>query len=103
MVNTLDYAPRGLGSSSSWVRGVSFWWNFSAASVGEYNKIILVSSTELILLIGRRKEFQSLRFERKPFVRANGGILGCVCLYAENWATLLVGRWWRENKNKLVE
>ena len=27
----------------------------------------------------------------------------CVGLYAENGATLLVGIWWRENKNKLVE
>ena len=27
----------------------------------------------------------------------------CVCLSAENGATLLVGIWWRENKNKLVE
>ena len=27
----------------------------------------------------------------------------CVGLYAENGATLLVGTWWRENKNKLVE
>ena len=27
----------------------------------------------------------------------------CVGLYAENEATLSVGIWWRENKNKLVE
>ena len=27
----------------------------------------------------------------------------CVGLYAENGATLLVGIWWQENKNKLVE
>ena len=27
----------------------------------------------------------------------------CVGLYAENRASLLVGIWWRENKNKLVE
>ena len=27
----------------------------------------------------------------------------CVGLYAENGATLLVGIWWRENKNRLVE
>ena len=27
----------------------------------------------------------------------------CVGLYAESGATLLVGVWWRENKNKLVE
>ena len=27
----------------------------------------------------------------------------CVGLYAESGATLLVGTWWRENRNKLVE
>ena len=27
----------------------------------------------------------------------------CVGLYAESGVTLLVGVWWRENKNKLVE
>ena len=31
----------------------------------------------------------------------NGGL--CEGLYAESGATLLVGIWWRENKNKLVE
>ena len=31
----------------------------------------------------------------------NGGL--CEGLYAESGATLLVGVWWRENKNKLVE
>ena len=33
--------------------------------------------------------------------RRNRGL--CVGLYAENEATLSVGIWWRENKNKLVE
>ena len=32
-----------------------------------------------------------------------GGIVGCVGLYVANGATLLVGIWWRENKNKIVE
>ena len=27
----------------------------------------------------------------------------CVYIYAENEATLSVGIWWRENKNKLVQ
>ena len=27
----------------------------------------------------------------------------CVGLYARNGATLLLGIWWQENKNKLVE
>ena len=35
----------------------------------------LVLSTELITYIGHRKEFKSLRFEREPLVRANGGIV----------------------------
>lgn len=30
------------------------------------------------------------------------GTEDCVCLYAENGATLLVGIWW-EKKNKLVK
>ena len=37
-------------------------------------------------------------------LKANGGIVGCVCLYmyAENGGTLSVGIWWPENMNKLV-
>ena len=36
-------------------------------------------------------------FGRWTFVRANGGIVGCVCvLHAGNGPTLLVGTWWRE-------
>ena len=43
------------------------------------------------------------RWEHNSFVRVIGGIVGCVCLclYAENGATLLVGIWQLENKNKL--
>ena len=48
--------------------------------MGKYNKIILVLLPELILLIGRRKEFQSLRFERKPFARRrNSGLCVFIC------------------------
>ena len=64
----------------------------------------LVLTTELITWIGYRKELNCQRFERQPFVRAIGGIVGCVwVIYAESGATLLVGIWWREAKNKLVE
>ena len=37
-------------------------------------------------------------------LKANGGIVGCVCLYmyAENGGTLSEGIWWPENMNKLV-
>ena len=71
--------------------------------MGDYNRGNLVLSTELITWIGHRKKLKSWRFERYSFVRASGWTVGCVFLYAENWATLLVGIWWQEDKNKLVE
>ena len=69
--------------------------------MGKYNKIILVLSPELILLIGRRKEFQSLRFECKPFVRRrNSGL--CVFIWGK-LSYAIGGKMATENKNKLVE
>ena len=41
----------------------------------EYKHLAL--STELIRWIGHRKEIKSWPFERKPFFRANQGIVGC--------------------------
>ena len=54
--------------------------------------------------ISHRKEFQSGRFVRWPFVRANGGIVGYVCVYMQK--TELRYRWEHgneKNKYKLVE
>ena len=33
--------------------------------------------------MGHRKEFQNWLFERWRFVRANGGTVGCVCVYMQ--------------------
>ena len=63
----------------------------------------LVLTTELKTWISYRKELKGWRFERYPFVRAIGWIVGCVWVYMKMELRRLVGVWWRENKNKLVE
>ena len=51
------------------------------------------------LLRVKRLTFRALAFRQRDWLSC--GL--CVGFYAENGATLLVGIWWRENKNKLVE
>ena len=56
---TLKLCGTATSQSLLIIKEVSFYLNCGAASVGEYNKIILVLPTEMIMCIGHCKEFQS--------------------------------------------
>ena len=77
-------------------------YHLSYSIYDSYNQFSIIYWVDNIKWLPYRVEkltFRALALRRSD--RRNCGL--CVGLHAEDGATLLVGIWWRENKNKLVE